>query len=83
MDCVLADRHAVAMVQLPLLDRLAVHERTVRAAQIDEPELLASPLEPGVVAARGRITQDDVVVGRAPEAQRVVARAVAVPRVGP
>src|SRR5579859_2282707 len=43
-DCVLADRDPVAVVQLLLLDRLAVDQRAVGAAQVHDPELLAATL---------------------------------------
>src|SRR5438270_12633560 len=39
-DCVLPDGDAVAVVELLLLDRLAVDESAVGAAQVDDPELL-------------------------------------------
>src|SRR6266849_3840298 len=49
-ECVLTDCDAVAVVQLFLLDGLAVHERAVGAAEVDDPELLASPLDAGVMS---------------------------------
>jgi hypothetical protein len=75
---VLSDRDAVTVVELLLLDRLAVDQRPVGAPQVDDPELLATPLDPGVMAARGRIAQDQVVIGRAPKAERAVAGAMRV-----
>jgi len=62
-DCVLTDRYAVAVVQLFLLDGLAVHQRAVGAAEVDDPELLATPLDARVMAAGRGIAEDQVVVG--------------------
>ena len=73
MNRVLSDGDAVTVVELLLLDRLAVDKRSVGASQVDDPELLAAPLDPGVMAAGGRIAKDQVVVGRAAEAERAVA----------
>jgi len=78
MDRVLTDRQAVAVIELPLLNRLAVDERAIRASEIDEPELLSPPLEASVVPAGRRVAEDHVVVRRPAHTQRVVARAVAV-----
>lgn len=61
------------MVELLLLYGLTVHKRAIRAAQIDDPELIAAALEPGVVAAGCRVAQDHVVVRRAAQADRMVA----------
>jgi hypothetical protein len=63
VDRVLADGHAVAMVELLFLDGLAVDECAVRAAQVDDPELLTAALESRVVTAGRGVAQDDVVVG--------------------
>ena len=81
MDRVLPDRDAVTVVELLLLDRLAVDERPVGAPQVDDPELLAAPFDPGVMAAGGRVAQDEVVVWRTPEAKRAVAGAMRMARV--
>jgi len=75
---VLSDGDAVTVVELLLLDRFAVDEGAVRAPQIDDPELLTAPFDAGVMPARGRIAKDEVVVGRAPESQSGLARAVCV-----
>jgi len=63
VDRVLADREPVAVAQLLLLDRLAVDEGPVCAAQVDDPEVVAPALEPGVVAAGRGVAKDHVVVG--------------------
>src|SRR5437764_15211971 len=60
-DRVLSNRDPVPVVELLLLDRLAVDQSAVGAAQVDDPELLAATLEPRMVAARRRIDQDQVV----------------------
>ena len=62
MDCVLADREAVPVVELFFLDRLAIDQRAVGAAEVNDPELVATPLEARMVAACRRVAQDDVVV---------------------
>src|SRR5438132_1516185 len=62
-DCVLTDRYAVAVVQLFLLDGLAVHQGAVGAAEVDDPELLAPPLDTRVMAAGRGIAEDQIVVG--------------------
>src|SRR5579864_6128877 len=62
LNRVLPDGHAVAVIQLFLLDRFAVDKRAVGAAQVDDPELVPAAFEAGVVSARGRVSQDDVVV---------------------
>src|SRR5690348_10515530 len=72
-DCVLTDCDAVAVVQLFLLDWLAVHQRAVGAAEVDDPELLATPFDPCVVSAGRGVAEDQVVVGRAADAKRGVA----------
>ncbi len=69
------------MVQLLLLDRLAVDERAVRTSEVDHPELLTTSLEPGMVTARRGVAEDHVVVRRPAHAQRVVTGAVTMPRV--
>src|SRR5437660_977497 len=66
------------MVQLLLLDGLAVDERAVRAAQVDEPELIAAALQARVMPTGRRVAEDYVVVGRAAEAHGVVAGAMLV-----
>jgi hypothetical protein len=66
------------VVQLFLLDGLAVHQRAVRAAEVDDPELLAATLDARVVAAGRRVAKDEVVVRRAPDAKGGVAGAVVV-----
>src|SRR5437588_5831440 len=66
------------MVQLLLLDGLAVDERAVRAAQVDEPELIAATLQARVMPAGRRVAEDHVVVGRAAKAHGVVAGAMLV-----
>ncbi len=73
MNRVLPDGDAVTVVELLLLDRLAVDKRPVGAPKVDDPELVATPFDAGVMAAGGRIAEDEVVVGRAPEAERAVA----------
>jgi len=78
---VLSDGDSVTVVELLLLDRLAVDQRPVGASKVDDPELVATPFDPGVMAACGRIAKDEVVVGRAPEAERAVAGAMRVARV--
>jgi len=75
---VLSDGDAVTMVELLLLDRLAVHESAVGAAEVDDPELLTTPLHASVVPAGGRVAKDEVVVGRAAEAERSFSGAVRV-----
>ncbi len=77
-ECVLTDCDAVAVVQLFLLDGLAVHERAIGAAEVDDPELLASPLDAGVMSTGRRVAEDQVVVGRAADAERSIAGAVVV-----
>src|SRR6266851_4508421 len=54
---VLADGDPVAVTELLLLDRLAVDKRPVGAAQVDDPELIAAPLEAGVMTARCGVTK--------------------------
>ena len=82
MNRVLADGDPVAVVELLLLDRITVDERAVGAPEVDDPELLTTPLDACVVPARGRVAQDEVVVGRAPESEGIVAGAVGVAGVG-
>jgi len=78
VNCVLSDRDSVTVVELLLLDRLAVDKRPVGAPKVDDPELVATPFDSGVMAAGGRIPKDEVVVGRAAEAERAVAGAMRV-----
>jgi hypothetical protein len=82
MNRVLADRDAVVVVELLLLDRFSVDQRAVRASQVNDPELLAPTLDPGVVPAGRRIAKDEVVVRRTPHPQRALCGAIGVPRVG-
>src|ERR1700737_3811595 len=63
VDCVLADRQAVTVVELLFLDGLAVDQGAVGAPEVDDPELVSAPLDACVVAARRGVAQDDVVVG--------------------
>src|SRR5258708_5618105 len=77
-ECVLTDCDAVAVVQLFLLDGLAVHQRAIGAAEVYDPELLASPLDAGVMSTGRRVAEDQVVVGRAADAERSIAGAVVV-----
>ena len=81
MNRVLADGDAVTVVELLLLDRLAVDERAVGAPEVDDPELLAAPLDAGMMPAGGRVSKYEVVVGRAAQTQSAVSRAVRVTRV--
>src|SRR5260221_12951045 len=81
-DRVLTDRYPVAVVQLFLLDRLAVDQRAVGAPEVDDPELLAPALDAGVVTAGRRIAQGHVVVRRAADAHCGLAGAMVVARVG-
>src|SRR5713101_1014774 len=60
-ECVLTDCDAVPVVQLFLLDGLAVHQRAIGAAEVDDPELLASPLDAGVMSTGRRVAEDQVV----------------------
>ncbi len=76
MNRVLADGDAVTVVELLLLDGLAVDQRAVGAPEVDDPELLAAALDAGVMSARGRVAKDEVVVGGAAEAQSVVGSAM-------
>ena len=78
MDRVLSDRDAVAVIELLLLDRLAVDERAVGAPEVDDPEPLSTPLDAGVVAARRGVAKDEVVVGRSSKAERAVTGSVRV-----
>jgi hypothetical protein len=60
---VLADGDSVVMVQLLLLDWLAVDKRSVRAPEIHDEELFSATLDAGMVTARRRVAKDEVVVG--------------------
>jgi len=82
-DRVLSNRDPVPVVELLLLDRLAVDQSAVGAAQVDDPELLAATLDPRMVAARRGIAQDQVVVGGAADPHRAFAGTVVVPGIGP
>src|ERR1700730_7552787 len=44
---VLADRNAITVAKLFLLDRLAIDEGSVGAAQVDDPELLTTAFDAG------------------------------------
>jgi hypothetical protein len=79
---VLSDGDPVTVIQLLLLDRLAVDESPVGAPEVDDPELLTAAFHARVVAAGGRIAEDEVVVRRAPEAEGAVAGAMRVAGVG-
>ncbi len=82
MNRVLTDGDSIAVIELLLLDRLAVDERAVGAPEVDDPELLTAPLDTSVMAACGRIAKYEVVVGRAPHPQCAVAGAVRMAGVG-
>src|SRR5438105_6801720 len=77
-DCVLTDGDAVAVVQLFLLDGFAVDQGAVGAAEVHDPELLASALDTSMVTAGRGVAEDQVVVRRAANAQRGVAGLVVV-----
>jgi hypothetical protein len=81
VNSVLSDGDSVAVVELLLLDRLAVDERAIGAPEIYDPERLTSPFDAGVVPARGGIAKDEVIVGRTPKPERRVTGAVRVARV--
>ena len=82
MNCVLTDRDAVVVLELFLLDRLAVDQRAVGAPQIDDPELVAATFHASVMPAGRRVAKDQVVVGRTPHSQRALGGAVRMAGVG-
>ena len=82
MNRVLADRDAVVVVELLLLNRLSVDQGAVGAPQVNDPELLAPPLDSSVVPAGCRVAKDEVVVWGSAHPQRAFGGAVGVAGVG-
>jgi hypothetical protein len=78
---VLSDRDSVAVVELLLLDRLAIDKRAIGAPEVYDPERLTSPFDASVMATRGGIAKDEVIVGRTPEPECCVTGAVRMPRI--
>jgi hypothetical protein len=82
MNRVLTDGYPVVVVELLLLDRLTVDERPVGASEVNDPELLTTPLDSGVMPACRRVPKDEVVVRRTAHAERALVGAIVVARVG-
>ena len=82
MNRILTNRDAVVVLQLFLLGRLTVDEGAVGAPQVNDPELIAATLHASVVPTGRRVTENQVVVGRASHAQRVLGGTISVPSIG-
>ena len=72
LDLVLPDFDGIAILQLLLLDRLAVDVRAVGAVEVFNEDVAAGHLQHGVLTADGEVVDHDVVVGPATEGGAVL-----------
>jgi len=79
---VLADGDAIVVVQLLLLDRLAVDQRPVRASKVDDEELFTTAFDACVVATRRGVAKNQVVVRRPTQSKCAIAGAIGVAGIG-
>src|SRR5205807_982709 len=62
-----ADPHRVSVGQWSFVDPLAAHESSVLASQIPHSETAAGGFDGGMMARDRGVSQNDIVVGRAPD----------------